>query len=302
MSGAIGTAALRLGAALAAFAAAGTSLHGQAVCSAPHSAPILTSAGSIGTLPPGSGWVQFNVYRVRSDRFFGPSGISQPFIADARALTTSAIATAAVGLIPGVEAWAQLPVHSLDYRDESGDLSRTGLGDPRISVRVDASVLGLDAPVSLRAGLKLAASEFPVDARILPLTEGQADREVALETGHAFGSVPAYLIGWVGYRWRGTNDRIGRKPGDERFAHVAVGGSMKAVRWELAIEALSGLTPQQAGFGVPSSRRRLVQLNPTVGLDLGPGVLEAGGQVPVSGRNLPTGAGLGLGYRIGWTR
>ena len=38
----------------------------------------------------------------------------------------------------------------------------------------------------------------------------------------------------------------------------------------------------------------------TIGWSVGPGSLEFGGQIPLSGRNLPTGPGLGLGYLLTW--
>lgn len=277
-------------------------LAGQAVCSAPHSSPTLTTSGSIRTLAPGAGWVQLTIYRVQSERFFDAAGKSQRLITDATAVTTSVFATAAVGAVQGLEVWAQIPVHGLRFDDITGRQTRTGFGDPRFSVRIDASLFGLESvPLSVRGGVKLPGSEFPVDSRILPLTEGQSDGEIAIETGHAFASLPAYVVAWAGYRWRGANDRIGRKPGDERYGHLAVGGPVGSLRWELALEALSGLAPEQNGLVVSSSRRRLLQINPTIGWDAGPGTFEAGGQVPVSGRNLPTGAGFSIGYRLGWS-
>lgn len=274
----------------------------QAVCSAPHSAPVVTPSGSIAMLEPGTGWLQATLHRVRSTEFFGAAGAAQPFLGDGRATTLSAFLTGAVGVAPGLELWIQLPVHSLRFIDASGDRERTGFGDPRASARLGAEILGLrDVPVWARAGIKLPGSDFPVDARVLPLTEGQIDYELALESGWSFRALPVYVLGWVGYRWRTEDASTRRMPGDERFIHVAVGGSAAGVRLELALEALDGLTPIQDGLAIPASARRLLQLNPAIGWQMGSGRLELAGQIPLSGHNLPTGPGVSVAYLVNWS-
>ena len=98
------------------------------------------------------------------------------------------------------------------------------MGDIRAAVRVGGELLGVRVPFALRAGIKLPGSEFPVNPRVLPLTEGQRDLEVSLESGWVGDDLPVYLVGWVGYRWRGPNRTAGFEPGDEWFGHVALGG------------------------------------------------------------------------------
>jgi hypothetical protein len=107
-------------------------------------------------------------------------------------------------------------------------------------------------------------------------------------------------VGWVGYRWRGKNDVAGFQPGDERFAHGALGGTLGRMSVELGVDALWGLAPNEQGLTLEGARRRLVQLLPTVGSALGPGRLEVTAPIPVSGRNLPVGYGIGVGYRATW--
>jgi hypothetical protein len=274
----------------------------QAVCSAPHSAPTLSRAG-IGIQPAGSGWLQITGYHARSDAFFGPDGDSRPFLSDGRATTSSAYITAAGGIGRGVEIWVQVPVHRIEFADETGSRTRIGIGDPRISARVGGALVGLETlPVSVRAGLKLPGSEFPVDPDVIPISEGQTDFEVALEAGRLLGGAyPLRLVGWAGYRWRFENRERARQPGDERFARLGVGGPVSRFRWDLALEGLWGTAPVQQGFRLDGARRRLVQVLPTIGWSVGIAELELTGRISVSGRNLPTGPSLSAGVLLPWS-
>ncbi|UCC26748.1 MAG: transporter [Gemmatimonadales bacterium] len=270
------------------------------MCSAPHAAPSLAASGSILVLEPGAGWIQLAARGVRSDRFFGAGGETHDLPAGTVS-TGSVYLTGAVGLVRGIELWAQVPVHHLRVVDPAQARNRTGIGDPRLALRVGTELLGLSPrPVSLRIGLKAPGSDFPVDPRILPLTEGQLDYEIAAELGTPIWSDRLYVVGWAGYRWRTEDTSTGREPGDERFAHLALGTRLGSARMELAIEAMDGIGPIQNGVSLPASARRLVQINPSVGWVVGRGRLEAGAQIPVSGRNLPTGTALSLGYLVAW--
>ncbi len=276
-------------------------LAGQAICSAPHSSPVLAQGGTIRTLSPGSGWVQLSGFRQVSSEFFGPGGERLPFLASGRVRTHSIYVTASVGVFTGIDVWGQLPVHSLDLADQSGSRSRVGLGDPRLSVRVGSELVGAGSvPLTIRAGVKLPGTEFPVDATIIPLSEGQRDWELSLESGTALPGMPAYVLGWVGYRWRERNVNAQRKPGNEVFTHLAVGGRAGRFHGELGAEVLLGSAPEQLGVVLPSGRRRLVQLQPTVGYRVGRGTIEFTGFIPLGGQNLPTGASGSVGYRLAW--
>ena len=63
----------------------------------------------------------------------------------------------------------------------------------------------------------MPGSDFPVDATVLPLTEGQLDFETSLASGGTLGSLPLYVTGWLGYRLRSENQEAARKPGDEGY-------------------------------------------------------------------------------------
>jgi hypothetical protein len=273
---------------------------GTLTASAPHSSPTLTQSGAIRTLPAGAGWIQLSLYRQRATEFFNPLGERQPFLARSEFVTRSVFLTGAVGIHDGLEVWAQVPTHRLGVESQSGSSRSSGVGDVRVAARVGPELFGLEAPVALRVGAKIPGSKFPVDATVLPLTEGQRDWEVSLESGRSLGESGMYVAGWLGYRWRGENSRAAREPGDEGFAHVAVGGSAGSVHWELAVDGLRGASPLVSGILLTEEGRRLLQIIPTLGYGVGPGRLEVTGQLPVWGKNLPSGHGLSLGYRTTW--
>lgn len=272
----------------------------QAICSAPHSSPTLAQSGSIQTLPAGAGWVQLSGYGQNAQEFFNPEGTRQPFLADSEFTTRSAFLTGAYGLIPGLELWTQVPIHRLRIDATSGISTSTGLGDLRFAARAGAGLVGLELPVAIRAGLKVPGSEFPVDATVVPLTEGQVDVELSLESGVSLGDLPVYVMAWIGVRWRGTNDDAERKPGNETFGHAAVGGLAGGLSWEVAVDGLVGGAPIAQGITLDGEKRRLLQIFPTLGYGVGPGRLEVTGQIPVLGRNLPVASGISLGYRWAW--
>jgi len=295
------TSNIGLGLALGALiAATPVALSAQAICSAPHSSPTLAQSGSLRTLPGGAGWLQVAGYGQRATQFFNPDGDRQPFLADSEFDTRSIYFTGAIGVTRGVELWAQLPVHNLDVQSAGGDSKSSGVGDVRVAARLGSELVGLDVPLSLRLGAKIPGSDFPVDATVLPLTEGQRDWELSLESGYRLPNRSTYLMGWIGYRWREENKEADREPGDEYFASLSVGGAVGAFFWAVTGDALWGRVPFAQGFPLPGDTRRMIQILPTLGMQVGPGRLEATGQVPVYGQNLPVGVGISLGYRLTW--
>lgn len=275
-------------------------LSAQAVCSAPHSSPTLNQSGAVGTLPAGAGWGQVSIYQQRSHEFFGPDGARRSFLAASEFLTRSLFLTGAIGVVEGLELWAQAPVHRLSVESAGGGSESTGLGDIRFAARVGPELFRWAVPLAVRIGVKLPGSEFPVDATVLPLTEGQRDVELSLESGYELGDLPLYLVGWAGYRLRARNEDAAREPGDELFAHLATGGTLGLLAWEVGAEGLWGAAPRAQGLELPGDKRRLLQLLPTLGIRVPGGRLELSAQLPVAGRNLPTGPGLSLGYRATW--
>jgi hypothetical protein len=214
--------------------------------------------------------LQISGYGQNTRRFFSPDGDRQPFLADSEFITRSVFLTGAVGVLDGVELW------------------------------ISPEAVGFDFPIALRLGVKLPGSDFPVDATVLPLTEGQRDWEVTLESGHGFEERPFYVMGWVGYRWREANEEAARDPGDEAFGHLALGGTVGPLAWEVAGDGLWGRAPLAQGFLLKGDARRLLQVLPTLSFPAGPGRIEASAQIPVLGKNLPVGTGFSLGYRLTW--
>ncbi|MFQ5690153.1 MAG: hypothetical protein ACE5HQ_07765 [Gemmatimonadota bacterium] len=255
------------------------------------------------TLDPGAGWVQVQVYYQNTRKEYGENANKRRFFFDGHAITTSVFVTAAVGVINGLDVWAQVPVHNLSFDDVAGNRQRTGFGDPRFWVRIGPKLFGLhtDFPIAIRGGVKLPGADFPIDSEIIPLTEGQTDFEIMLELGHSFYPLPMYVSGWVGYRFRQKNEKAFRDPGDEKFAYVAIGGSFaRSFTWKLAGEGLWGLAPVIDGVSVPSGRRKILEILPTLGHKMGPGNIEIGGRFPFSGRNLPAGPSVTGGYFFAW--
>jgi hypothetical protein len=103
--------------------------------------------------------------------------------------------TASVGVFEGLDLWAQIPVHKLGVETQASSSASSGVADLRFSVRITPELFGFEAPLGLRFGSKLPAGKFPVDATVLPLTEGQHDFQISLESGTSFDFLPIYIAG-----------------------------------------------------------------------------------------------------------
>ena len=252
--------------------------------------------------PPGEAWSEAVVWHHDTRDVYDTDGDAVPIFADGHSVTTSIYVNTAIGILHGLDAWVQAPFHFFSFDDAAGDRSRNGLGDLRFWLRVSPRLLGSDVPVALRGGVKVPGADFPIDPEVIPLSEGQVDWELILELGHSFWPKPFYAMGWVGYRWRTTNVEAARKPGDEIFAFLAAGGDIGSLfAWKLAGEGLWGRTPIIEGVAVSTAKRRIIQLLPVFGVNLGPGVVQLGGRIPLSGRNLPAGPALMAGYFFRWS-
>lgn len=250
---------------------------------------------------PGEGWVEVSIFHHDTDEEFRSTGEVEPFFADGHMVATSAYVNGALGLVRGLDVWMQAPVHHFRFDDAAGERTKTGPGDIRGWLRIGPRALGItDAlPVALavRGGVKLPGSDFPVDAEVIPLTEGQRDWELIVEVGRSLHPLPLYVKGWAGRRWRERNSEILWDPGDETFAFLAAGGSAGPLSWELAAEGLWGDPPVKEGIRLESEKRKMIQLLPKVGVATGLGgtQLQAGAHIPLDGRNLPAGPTLRAG-------
>ncbi|MFB6240202.1 MAG: hypothetical protein ABEJ46_01310, partial [Gemmatimonadota bacterium] len=242
---------------------------------------------------PGEGWIKVSVFHHDTDEEYTSSGEVRPFFADGHMITTSTFVNGEIGVQPGLDLWYQAPVHHFQFDDAAGDRTKTGIGDIRGWLRIGPEAFGLGEDP-----LPVPGSDFPVDAEVIPLTEGQRDWELLVEVGRSFHPLPLYAKGWVGRRWRERNAEILWDPGDETFAFLAVGGGAGPVSWELAAEGLWSDPPVKEGIRLENEERKMIQLMPKLGVEtgLGPVQLEVGAQLPVDGRNLPAGPSLRAGF------
>jgi hypothetical protein len=251
---------------------------------------------------PGSGWVSSTLYYLDTRERYGLDAEKREFFAEGHAVTTSVFVTAAVGLVSGVDAWVLVPVHNLQFDDISGERNKTGIGDVKAWLRVaPLSYFGSDFPLAIRGGVKLPYGDFPVEAEVIPLGEGQRDWELIAEVGHSLYPKSVYALVWLGYRWREINEEIGRDFGDEVFFLAQVGGQVGNVSYKVMAEGWDGDTPIIEGIPTANGRREYLQVMPSLSYPVGPGQFEVGVRIPLKGRNLPSGNALVLGYFVNWS-
>ena len=262
-----------------------------------------TSAEAQWVEPPGQGWADLTVYYLDTREAFDFNGDVDDFFAEGHAVSTSAYLTMAVGILPGVDGWIQVPYNRLQYDDVSEDRLRTGIGDTNFYLRIQPlQYLGSGFPLALRGGVKVAFGDFAVDSEVIPLGDGQTDWELMTEIGHSFYPFPAYVNGWVGYRWRQPNGEAQRDFGDEGFFLAQVGGNYGKLGGQLLVEGMESVTtPVIEGIRLPNAERSMLQVTPKVSYGVGPGAFSVGARIPLAGKNLPAGVSLVLGYFSRWS-
>lgn len=250
---------------------------------------------------PGAGWSALAVYHQDTQKRFGADGEVREFFAEGRAVTTSSFLTVALGLAPGVDGWGQISFHRLRYDDLLEKRTSTGFGDMRFWLRAaPLRWLGVDVPVAVRFGVKVPAGDFDVNTDVVPLGDGQRDWEVMAEAGHSFWPRSVYISGWAGYRWREENRESLKDFGNEFFYFLQAGGRIGPVAWKAALDGWNGMPGVTEGIAVPSFQRDLVQLQSSLGIDAGPGQVEAGARLVLGGKNLPAGPALLVQYFARW--
>lgn len=247
---------------------------------------------------PGKGWVQFSFYHHDTRDEFDFDGDRRDIRNGGHAVTSSLFSTAAVGIVKGVDAWVQVPFHVIEFTDNGGPRDKSGIGDIRIFGRLSPTVLlGSNFPFAIRGGVKLSVGDFPLDAEIIPLGEGQKDWELMAEVGHSFWPRSLYVMGWVGYRWREANLERRVDWGDEAFFYAAFGGTAAGViNYKFSIEGWDGAAPLIEGIELENASREMLQITPSIGYGVGPGVVELGSRVPLAGQNLLAGPAIVAGY------
>ena len=180
----------------------------------------------------------------------------------------------------------------------SDERRSTGIGDVRLSARYNLLRLrGGSIPVSVRYTAKIPIVDFPLDAEVIPVGEGQWDHEAWLESGASFWPVPAYAVVWLGYRWRMKNEETTRDPGDEVVFLAEVGGTVgRGVGGKLVLDGIFGKTGSIQGIDVSGDEREILYLQPTVTYELAPSTaLEVGTRFPLQGKNFPAGPQFTVG-------
>ncbi len=247
--------------------------------------------------PPGSGWISAEVYHQDTKDRYDLQAVKGPIPFGGHAKSTAFFVTGAVGLIPNWDLWARGSINRLSFSDAGADRSEDGLGDATVWLRAaPLKYLGVDFPFAVRGGVKLPIGSSPVDAEIIPLSEGQTDWEIMAEIGHSFWPRSLYVNGWVGYRYRERNAEAAIDPGEEVFFLAQVGGAAGNFRYKLVAERWDSDAPVQEGLTIESSQRQYLQLTPSLWYETPVGGFEAGWRVPLRGRNLPAGGALVLGY------
>lgn len=250
---------------------------------------------------PGRGWLTLAIYHQDTRRQYDRSGERREFFAGGRAVSTASFLTGAVGIVRGVDLWTQLSWQRLRYDDAVMKRSAAGPGDARVWLRAaPLSWLGSSFPLAIRGGVKLPVGDFDVVADFIPLGDGQRDWELMAEVGHSFWPRSAYLSGWVGYRWREENTESLKDHGNELFYLVQAGGAVGRWGYRVSLDGWDGGPGITEGVWVPGFQRDLLQLQPSLLREVGPGEAELGVRIALQGRNIPAGTTFVSRYFTRW--
>lgn len=137
------------------------------------------------------------------------------------------------------------------------------------------------------------------------LSQGRRDWTLLVELGKSLHPWPVYVVRGGGYRWREENEAIAGSPGNEWVFYAPAGGEIDRLQWKVAVDGTVGEQSIDTNTGFAFAARELVQLIPTVGWTVGPGVLQAGVRLPLHGQStrsdrLPASPTFTLGYFLSW--
>ena len=123
-----------------------------------------------------------------------------------------------------------------------------------------------------------------------------------MELGDSFYPFPAYLNGWVGYRWREPKEEAQRDFADEGFVLAQAGGNYGALGLQLVVDGMTSVTtPMIEGILLPNAERSMLQVTPKISCGVGPGVMSLGARLPLGGKNLSAGTSVVVGYFTNWS-
>ncbi len=150
----------------------------------------------------------------------------------------------------------------------------------------------------MRFTTKIPVVDFPIDAEIIPVGEGQWDYEAWLEAGISLWLLPAYGVLWLGHRWRAINDETTRDPGSEIAVLAEFGGTLVGrLGGKVAFDAIFGQDGASHGVKLGNDQREIMYLNPNLTFQVTPRLsVEGGVRVPLHGKNFPAGPQFTLGF------
>jgi len=247
----------------------------------------------------GNWWAKVSFFHHQTTEQFRPNGDKRPFLNDdAESRSNAVFLDVLYGVTDRLDVWVQVPYFDLRFDDVSDDRRSTGVGDIRLSARYNLfQFRGGSLPVSVRYTAKLPVAEFPFDAEIIPVGEGQWDHEAWLEAGTSFWPVPAYGVVWLGYRWRLENEETTRDPGNEFLFLAELGGTVGAgLGGKVVLDGIFGTSGSIQGIDVSGDEREILYLQPTLTYEIASSTaLELGSRFPLQGKNFPAGPQFTIG-------
>jgi outer membrane putative beta-barrel porin/alpha-amylase len=273
--------------------------------------PIVATAAALfvlgqpvsGQWPMGQGnfWAKTSFFYHETAEQYRSNGDRLPFLnSDAKSVSKAFFVDASVGLFDGLDVWLQVPYFDLTFNDDADDRRSTGVGDIRLSARYNLFQLkGGSLPISARFTTKFPVNDFPINAEVIPVGEGQFDYELWLESGLSLWPLPAYTVVWVGYRWRTLNTETTRKPGNEFTFLAEFGGTalLGGLGGKIVVDGLFGEPGEIQGIAVgDADRRQILYVGPTLLYSFTEStMLEVGARIPLLGKNWPAGAPFQVG-------
>lgn len=242
----------------------------------------------------GSYWAKLSLYRHETREEFGPDGEKRPyFAANAESRSTAVFVDATLGLTDRLDIWAQVPYFDLNFDDDTGLRHSEGVSDIRISLRYNLFQLRQRSlPISVRFTTKIPVVDFPIDAEVVPVGEGQWDYEAWLEAGVSLYPLPAYAVLWLGRRWRTLNQETTRDPGDEflLLAEFGVTSVVGRLGGKVVVDGNIAETGSIQGQAVNFDQREILYLAPGLTYQVTPSIiLETAIRIPLRGKNFPAG-------------
>lgn len=184
---------------------------------------------------------------------------------------------------------------SVSFNDDVDDRDSDGIGD----FRFGAKFLLLESPVvtSVKVVAKAPLGDFPIDAELVPVGEGQWDIDFLAQFGRSLWPLPGYANLGIGYRLRARNRETDIKPGNEWLIQAEFGYGLR--RWLMLkgrLDITYGARNEFAQLKIRGSERRITYLSPSVLLFPETNTtIEAGFLYPLAGRNFPAGTVFTIG-------